>query len=148
MFPESTPNGESIIAISASNPEIEKYLLNSYTSQRANPESSLLRSNFYYPEVGSYSKTGGKNNIATPENSIAGSGRNFGESRQSNPFFVPFLLPNLDGFQLNNWFRNIENLYEFPSYASDGEVKAATAVNDNSHIYGKVKSSHFDNKRP
>lgn len=153
MFTESTPYGDSIIAISSSDPEVEKYWLNSYTTKQINPENSLLRSNFYKPEVQSFSNLGAgvKSFSAAPEKTIAGSSRSFEESSHINPFFVPFLLPpNFDVFQLNNWFRNIENVYEQPDpkYIGDGEVRTVTAVNDNGHVYGKIETVHLDKKRP
>lgn len=127
-------------------------MLNSYASQRANPDSSLLRSNFYNPEMQTYKSPEAKSfSGTTPETSISGTARNFAESSHINPFFVPFLLPtNLDGFQLNNWFRNIENIYGHPepSFARGREVRTVTAVNDNGHVYNNVDTVRYDNKIP
>lgn len=93
----------------------------------------------------------------SPGNAAAGDGRSFVSTSSFNPFLLPFFFNpiNYEGIGLNNnmglfnnnWFKGVEGFYD-PTFAgnSEGEVKTVSAVNDNGHIYGNVKTITFDNR--
>lgn len=133
-----------MITISSSDPEVEKYLIDYATKRGAkqNSVSEVRRSqNSPGTVVQSFS-------IATPQRTIAGTGRSFGGS-PNPPFLLPFLTaPSMEGFDFNNWFRNIEPFYDpsFSNHGAGGVGASATVVNDNGRVYSKVESSHLRNR--
>lgn len=138
LFSESSPNGESVIAISSSNPEVEKYILDyaEHAKQKQGSPATVGQANTIGTAVRSFS-------VSTPEKTIIGSGRSFGDSF-SDPFFAPyFVAPNLEGFDIRNWLRNLESFYD-PNFAGSGRSVSATAVSNNGQVYGKVETRNLD----
>ncbi|CAH0694947.1 unnamed protein product [Spodoptera exigua] len=150
VFKESTPNGEAIVAISSSDPNVEKY----FTEQFA------TRSGFtqLHPEEHNRPYSNGPNgqgahssfSIAVPGKAVAGAGRSFA-SASSGPFVPLFAFPigpegfGYNNFDLKDWVRNVESFYN-PRFGGNGQVNTATAINDNGHIYGSVNKVTFDNR--
>ncbi|XP_049874374.1 uncharacterized protein LOC126372585 [Pectinophora gossypiella] len=140
----SSNNGDAVIAIASSDPEVEKYFAAKYPSD-SNEDSRVIKN---IPEdifQRSFS-------FSSPGEAAAGTGRSFVSTSNLNPFSFPlFFMPlNLEEFGLNNpdvnWARNFEDLYN-PGLLGEG-VKSvtATAVSNNGHVYGKVKTVTVDDK--
>ncbi|CAB3239649.1 unnamed protein product [Arctia plantaginis] len=144
VFKESTPNGEAFVSISSSDPDVEKYLSQQFSTRSGFTQVDTQDN---YPNIpgtvhSSFS-------IAVPGKAIAGNGRSFA-SASSGPFLPIFAFPinpfSSNGFpEFKNWVRNYEGYYD-PNFAGNGQVHAAAAVNDNGHVYGKVNTVAFDNK--
>lgn len=135
----NSPSGDTVIAISSSDPNIEKYLTVNFSNNSENVEEP----NFNRSPSDTFHRTFSTALAGTNTSS----GRNFGSF---NPFLLPFLnFPlNLEGLGLNirpGWVQGVES-YE-PNYNGNGEIKTMTAINDNGHVYGKVKTVTFDNAK-
>ncbi|XP_075992458.1 uncharacterized protein LOC142987524 [Anticarsia gemmatalis] len=147
VFKESTPNGESIVSISSSDPNVERYLSqqfqtrSGFTQVKSDPNENVQR----IPGAVHSSVS-----IAVPGKAVAGGGRSFA-SASSGPFLPIFSFPiNPDfGFDtfpdLKHWVRNVESYYD-PAFAGNGQINTVTAINDNGHVYGKVNTVTFDNR--
>ncbi|XP_063825465.1 uncharacterized protein LOC135075020 [Ostrinia nubilalis] len=147
IFKESSPSGEAVVAISSSDPDFNKYIKFAFPSEGSSQESVITGDN---PGV-----LGRSFSFVTPGGAVAGDGRSFVSTSSFNPYLLPFFFNpiNYEGIGLNNagllnnWFRGAEGFYD-PSFTgnTEGEVKTVSAVNDNGHIYGNVKTITFDNR--
>ncbi|KAJ2940668.1 hypothetical protein O0L34_g14778 [Tuta absoluta] len=139
----SSPSGETVIAVSSSNPDFAKHFSLNYPafgdSSRDLPHVSALARNFYDKLFGrSFS-------IVGPGHAFAGTGRGLVSANNFYPtFFTPFNF-GLNNFDEANWIRNIGDLYN-PSQFGSGEVRTVSAVNDNGRVYGEVKTVTVDDK--
>lgn len=135
-----------MISISSSDPDIEKYVSFGFpTASETGLGAAVFKSVPDDSFKGSFS-------FAAPGKAAAGTGRSFVSTSNFNPFSLPlFIMPiNLEGLglgnfgSLNNWLKNIESIHE-PNLSGNGEIRTVTAVNDNGHVYGNVKTVTFDN---
>ncbi|XP_035448049.2 uncharacterized protein LOC118274576 [Spodoptera frugiperda] len=150
VFKESTPNGESIVAISSSDPNVEKYFTEQFATRsgftQVHPEEQNRPYNNGPNGQGVHSSV----SIAVPGKAVAGAGRSFA-SASTGPFVPLFAFPiapegfGFNNFDLKDWVRNVESFYN-PHFAGNGQVNTATAINDNGHIYGNVNKVAFDNR--
>lgn len=135
------------MAISSSDPDINKYIEFAFPNE-ASTQGTVLNSD----NAGVVGQTF---SFVTPGAAAAGDGRSFVSTSSFNPFLLPFFFSpiNYEGIGLshvgllNNWLKGAEGFYD-PSLAgnTEGEVKTVSAVNDNGHIYGNVKTITFDNR--
>nr|XP_004932418.1 uncharacterized protein LOC101746734 isoform X1 [Bombyx mori] len=119
---ESSPSGESIVAISTSDTNGDSFATRTNDGSRKRIAQSI--------SVASSGKTG--------------TGRSFASASSSagHPYLFPFYISPFQGFPINDWVRNVESFYD-PSFAGHGE--SITAVNENGHIYGEINGVPFDN---
>ncbi|XP_021192155.3 uncharacterized protein LOC110377548 [Helicoverpa armigera] len=153
VFKESTPNGESIVAISSSDPNVEKYFTQQFATRSGfkrvddEEQNRPFNSQGQVPQGTVHSSY----SIAVPGKAVAGAGRSFA-SASSGPFFPLFAFPiipdnyGFNNFGPNDWVQNVEGFYN-PSFPANSQVNSATAINDNGHIYGNVNSVTFDNRK-
>lgn len=149
---ESTPNGESIVAISSSDPNVEKYFKQQFATRSG--FTQLIDDEKKHPLDNQPTRPQGavhsSFSVAVPGKAIAGAGRSFA-SASSGPFLPIFSFPiasqdfGFNNFDLNDWVRNVESFYN-PNFAGNSHVNTVTAVNDNGHVYGNVNSVTFDNR--
>ncbi|XP_026731895.1 uncharacterized protein LOC113496772 [Trichoplusia ni] len=151
LFSESTPNGESIVAISSSDPNVEKYFSQQFATrsgftQLHDDEQNRAYGHAGVPQGAVHSTV----SIAGPSKAVASAGRSIA-SASSGPFLPLFNFPILpEGFGFNNfdvkdWVRNVESFYN-PNFPGNAHVNTATAINDNGHVYGNVNAVTFDNR--
>ncbi|RVE47776.1 hypothetical protein evm_007531 [Chilo suppressalis] len=142
VLKESSPSGEAIVAISSSDPAVNKYLNLRFPSGTVNEGQGQEN-----PVIGrSYT-------IVTPGGAAAGTGRGFVSTSALNPYLMPFFFNpiNFEGVGLSNFnsfndlVKGINGAYD-PSFGGNGEIRTASAVNDNGHVYGNVKTITFDNR--
>ncbi|KAJ8736626.1 hypothetical protein PYW08_007282 [Mythimna loreyi] len=152
VFKESTPNGEAIVAISSSDPNVEKYLAQQFATrsgftqlndeEQIRPFSNLPQR----PEGAVHSSY----SIAVPGKAISAAGRSFA-SASTGPFLPIFTFPvgpesfSFNDFGLKDWVRNVESFYN-PNFPGNGQVNSATAVSDNGHVYGSINGVSFDSR--
>ncbi|CAH0592175.1 unnamed protein product [Chrysodeixis includens] len=152
VFKESTPNGESIVAISSSDPNVEKYFSQQFATRSGFTQLRDDEQNrAYNGQAGSpHGAVHSTFSIAGPGKAVASAGRSIA-SASSGPFLPLFNFPILpEGFGFNNfdvkdWVRNVESFYN-PNFPGNGHVNTATAINDNGHVYGNVNAVTFDNR--
>ncbi|CAG9796924.1 unnamed protein product [Diatraea saccharalis] len=142
VLKESSPSGEAIVAISSSDPDVNKYINIAYPNHVMHESQSQEN-----PVIGrSFS-------IVTPGGAAAGTGRGFVSTSALNPYLMPlFLGPiNFEGIglsnfgALNDWVKGIDGIYD-SGFGGNGEIRTASAINDNGHVYGNVKTITFDNR--
>ncbi|KAI8438069.1 hypothetical protein MSG28_010713 [Choristoneura fumiferana] len=102
----NSPSGDTVIAISSSDPNVEKYLTLNFSNNSENVEEASVVRNPQTLSIGH-----------------SGLGFNVGP----------------------NWVRGVES--HEPNYNGNGEIKTVTTINDNGHVYGKVKTVTFDNAK-
>ncbi|KAJ8735287.1 hypothetical protein PYW07_006907 [Mythimna separata] len=152
VFKESTPNGESIVAISSSDPNVEKYFAQQFATRsgftQLNDDEQLRPFNNLpqRPDGAVHSSY----SIAVPGKAVSGAGRSFA-SASSGPFLPLFTFPigpegfGFNDFGLKGWVQNVESFYN-PNFPGNSQVSSATAVSDNGHVYGSVNGVSFDNR--
>lgn len=137
---DSSASGDTVIAVAASGPN-EKFPGIYFSPVQRDSDfdktipGHLLKTSF---------------NMVSPGQSVVGSGRNIGPVSNLEPFpFLLFMPINIDGSEFGNtasfsdWIKNIGKFYE-PSFVGKGEYKSVTTINNNGHVYGKIKTVSFD----
>ncbi|XP_026759157.1 uncharacterized protein LOC113518437 [Galleria mellonella] len=144
----SSPSGDAIIAISSSDPEVEKFLRFGFSSELGTNQDSIVTSSV--EDIGQKSVTVG----SLGQQSETGTGRSFVSTSSFNPFLLPlFFMPlNFEGIGLgdfgslnNDRLKGVESFIE-PNLGGTGEIKAVAAISDNGRVYGNIKTVTFDNK--
>ncbi|KAG7310830.1 hypothetical protein JYU34_003656 [Plutella xylostella] len=139
----TSDDGQTLIAVSASDPEIGRQLFKNFNQHPGNGQGrGNLKPENYFEKLFSF---------AVPGSASAGGGRAFVSASSFNPFLFPlFHYPiNVEGYGLSNadhssLFKGLEGHYD-GNLAGNGQ--SVTTVNDGGHIYGKINTVTFDNHR-